>query len=112
MGYIQQTLCYILGNLWDILGNNYRVILGKNCWIYLAKTRDILNKNYRTYYEIYWVKTKGYIGLRLKVLLGIYSEKLCDILVKNYGIYFGINWAKTRGYFMGYIQQKLWDILH
>ena len=54
----------------------------------------------------------GYIGLRLKVLLGIYSEKLCDILVKNYGIYFGINWAKTRGYFMGYIQQKLWDILH
>ena len=32
---------------------------------------------------------------------------ICTIFGKNYGIY----WAKTIGYFIGYIRQKLWDIV-
>ena len=38
---------------------------------------------------------------------GKYSERLGDILGKNYGIYL----AKSIDYFIGYIQQKEWDIL-
>ena len=37
----------------------------------------------------------------------IYLEKLCDTLGKSYGIYC----AKNIGYFIGYVKQKLWDIL-
>ena len=37
----------------------------------------------------------------------IYLEKLCNTLGKSYGIYC----AKNIGYFIGYVKQKLWDIL-
>ena len=37
-----------------------------------------------------------------------------EIYLEKYGIFgkkYGIYWDKTIGYFMGYMRQKLWDIL-
>ena len=61
------------------------------------KLWDILGKNYGIYYEIYWLKIVEYI-------------------LQNYKIYWSIGYIKIKlrdglGKIMGYIGQKLWDIL-
>ena len=52
----------------------------------------------------------GYIKKNLKDIL----DKIMGYILKNMGYIwknYGIYWAKTIGYFIGYIRQKLWDIL-
>ena len=65
MGYFGQKLYNIL---WDILVKTIGYIA--------QKQGDILGKNYRINYDIYWTKPMGYIG-----------QKRWDILDKTYWIY-------------------------
>ena len=67
---------------------------------------DILAKNYRIYYGIYWAKPMGFIGQRLwdiytnnyEYIMGYIGQKLWD------------TYTKDNGYKMGYIGQTLRDI--
>ena len=71
------------------------------------KVWDILGKNYRIYYGIYWLKLVGYIWKMWNILVyWKYKVKDKGYIKQNNGIYR----SKFIVYTMGYICQQLWDI--
>ena len=63
---------------------------------YIHKNYDILGKNFRTYYWIYWLKIVGYIcqNYAIQWSIGFIRQKLRNVLGKM----MGYKRQKRRGY--------------